>query len=541
MNRNGKIGIFFPAVVIFVPLSLLFYRWIPDDAYISFCYARNFAEGKGLVFITGEKVEGFSNLLWTLILGGLHRLGGDIVQTALFLSLGFAILSLLLILVQLRFAGRSAPDGEIEPRIIQTCFLLTPAFFLPLIFYATSGLETTAALCFLLTGSLLHLHAVQKKFPALLVASAYSFLLVSLLRPEGILFLLLNGIYIITNRRILPARSVVLSMLPFACFAGFMVIKSAYFGSLIPNTYFAKPGASIHYLAPLQRGFLYLVHFFLKSGYVLLLPFAFYRPRAPFPHYMWRYMWSIVIVQLAFIIFVGGDILRFDRFTLPFIPFLLALALLGTASALRNTTRSLRIFLTRTIVTCLVLICILNAVQIPVIAKKYCYHDWMHAQVHERIGLLLKEMLPEKSKVVTNEVGAVAYYSRLPVIDMIGLTNRTVAHCIYESYMKYGIGGSDWSVHEIARYLLSRQPACIILPAYQPLDLEQPDANKDRMHLLWYAILDSDTFAGNYRMVFMIKIHTLKYLYVFVRRDIVLQQPPPPQGNFARCMQIHYD
>ncbi|EMM79312.1 hypothetical protein LEP1GSC037_0026 [Leptospira interrogans str. 2006001854] len=36
-------------------------RWISDDAFISLRYAKNFADGKGLVFNEGEFVEGYTN------------------------------------------------------------------------------------------------------------------------------------------------------------------------------------------------------------------------------------------------------------------------------------------------------------------------------------------------------------------------------------------------------------------------------------------------------------------------------------------------
>lgn len=43
--------------------------WIVDDAGISFAYARNLAEGHGLVAQVGASpVEGFTNLLWTVLL-----------------------------------------------------------------------------------------------------------------------------------------------------------------------------------------------------------------------------------------------------------------------------------------------------------------------------------------------------------------------------------------------------------------------------------------------------------------------------------------
>ncbi|WP_146155974.1 ArnT family glycosyltransferase [Enhygromyxa salina] len=48
-----------------------------DDAYISYRYARNLAEGHGLVFNIGERVEGYTNFAWTLILAIGYRLGLD--------------------------------------------------------------------------------------------------------------------------------------------------------------------------------------------------------------------------------------------------------------------------------------------------------------------------------------------------------------------------------------------------------------------------------------------------------------------------------
>ena len=50
--------------------------WLVDDAAISFAYARNLVAGHGLVAQPGvEPVEGFTNLLWVLVLAVPMRLG----------------------------------------------------------------------------------------------------------------------------------------------------------------------------------------------------------------------------------------------------------------------------------------------------------------------------------------------------------------------------------------------------------------------------------------------------------------------------------
>src|SRR5215468_3827839 len=52
------------------------YWFLTDDGYISFRYARNLAHGHGLVFNPGhERVEGYTNLLWVLILAAGNLLG----------------------------------------------------------------------------------------------------------------------------------------------------------------------------------------------------------------------------------------------------------------------------------------------------------------------------------------------------------------------------------------------------------------------------------------------------------------------------------
>src|SRR5256714_11236242 len=62
------------ATAVLVPHALYF-DFVSDDAYISFRYARNLAEHGQLVFNLGERVEGYTNFLWTVLLAGLYKLG----------------------------------------------------------------------------------------------------------------------------------------------------------------------------------------------------------------------------------------------------------------------------------------------------------------------------------------------------------------------------------------------------------------------------------------------------------------------------------
>ena len=65
------------AGVVFVAQAWHYAPYLLDDAYISARYARNLAEGHGLVFNPGERVEGYTNLAWVVGAAGAIRLGAD--------------------------------------------------------------------------------------------------------------------------------------------------------------------------------------------------------------------------------------------------------------------------------------------------------------------------------------------------------------------------------------------------------------------------------------------------------------------------------
>ena len=49
------------------------YYFLSDDSFISFRYARHLAEGHGLVWNSGERIEGYTNFLWVLFMAGAMR------------------------------------------------------------------------------------------------------------------------------------------------------------------------------------------------------------------------------------------------------------------------------------------------------------------------------------------------------------------------------------------------------------------------------------------------------------------------------------
>lgn len=70
-----------PAILLYCYLvdTLNFYQ---DDAYISFRYVANYLNGDGLVFNTGELVEGYTNFAWIIYLIGCGLIGLNYIVAA---------------------------------------------------------------------------------------------------------------------------------------------------------------------------------------------------------------------------------------------------------------------------------------------------------------------------------------------------------------------------------------------------------------------------------------------------------------------------
>ena len=119
---------------------LLVHAWVYgfqcDDAFISFRYARNLAHGHGLVFNPGlERVEGYTNFLWVVLLATLDRFGIRPEWGANLLSLT-ATVALWACVVWSASRGARAAGA----------LALVPALFLAgtrsVAVWSTSGLET---------------------------------------------------------------------------------------------------------------------------------------------------------------------------------------------------------------------------------------------------------------------------------------------------------------------------------------------------------------------------------------------------------------
>ncbi len=114
-------------------------RLVLDDAFISFRYARNLVSGHGLVWNPGERVEGYTNFLWTLLMAVPEGLGLDTVQTTYGLGILLVVLTLWLTSRVAVAVSGSKPFALLTVALLGTNYTFSA--------YATGGLETQLLAC----------------------------------------------------------------------------------------------------------------------------------------------------------------------------------------------------------------------------------------------------------------------------------------------------------------------------------------------------------------------------------------------------------
>jgi arabinofuranosyltransferase len=143
-------GIAAAAVLVgFLWLTLVCSPFIIDDAFISFRYAENLARGHGLVFNPGERVEGYTNFLWVVMIAGVNMLGGDSL-------LWSKVLGVLANLATLVMVGLFALRWR--PRLVFPGLALLPVLLLVtnygFVLWGVGGLETPLFTCLATAGLL---------------------------------------------------------------------------------------------------------------------------------------------------------------------------------------------------------------------------------------------------------------------------------------------------------------------------------------------------------------------------------------------------
>lgn len=287
-----------------------------EDALICYRYAQNWVRGEGLVYSSGEYVEGYSNLLWTALLALLNWAGMSL-HTADNVLIFFSTASALIILrwVSLRAFG----DTWLArfPLFLYVCMTAVPISY-------GNGLEGSGVGM----AAMLMLAGAFALRPWVLTAGAVMLLL---LRPEGFAYAgwgmlwLLAGAYHDPVRR---RKALACAAVTAGAFVALTSFRLAYYGDYIPNTVRAKGGE--YNQTVLLAGVNYLFSYARCIGPVTLalaLVAAFVK--------QWRGLWllaaGLVGGNMAVVGANAGDWMGHFRLLTPFFALIAFLAAVGLA------------------------------------------------------------------------------------------------------------------------------------------------------------------------------------------------------------------
>ena len=463
MMRRVSVYPWIALTVLFLAIAYSYPESVADDAHISYRYAANFAAGEGLVFNPGERVEGYTNFLWTFILGIAIWVGANPIAVSQTLGVLAAVA---LIALTYRLAGERGAWGA----ILAAAFVATSP---ELALEAVQGLETTRFA--LLVGLTLTLRLREQIEPNATPWSGLAGGLAALCRPEGYLvFALLEAIGLLAGgrarlRQRLPAWGLFLVLaVPHLAF------RLAYYGDLFPNTFYAKVGSGGSQLA---RGLDYVrtfaVHHPALVGLAVLGSFAHWREgrRTATRTAM---LVALPITYLVYVVAVGGDFKPSARFILPVLLPMAVLAASGAALVARYW-RGAWVF-------AFAFALLDFGLSYPPVEKLAAWRAMRLTQ--QRIAAeTLAAHYPKETSMAIYNVGTIPWITGFKTIDMWGLTDAHIARRPVND-MGSGIAGHEKSdlfyvfqrrpdIHVPTLQFVTTRPVALEVPAYYPANFKR--------------------------------------------------------------------
>lgn len=250
MKRSDRaMFVLLGVLVVFAASRAIARAWTCDDAFISYRYADNLVRGAGLVFNPGERVEGYTNFLFTMSIAGGLAIGAEPRA----LSIGVGILSyfgVAAILALWSWRRRTRPTPWIP---------LGAALWLvqdDLHTWASGGLETTMFAALAL-GGFACIATLEQPARRHLLGAGVLLALAALTRPDGVVFAIVALAFVVWRHR----RDALAFAAPLVLIGGaYAAWKHAYYGRLLPTTFYAKSAGEGRW----EQGLVYIGLYFAK-------------------------------------------------------------------------------------------------------------------------------------------------------------------------------------------------------------------------------------------------------------------------------------
>ncbi len=463
------------SILVAALLARLWYgSFVIDDAYITFRYAQNLADGAGLVYNPdGRHILGTTTPLFTLWLSLLYRVGFSFEGASLWTSLlcDWVTIGLLYgIGRKLNLTGLGLAAGALVA--------LWPDY----ITYSNSGMETSLYIALLLGSFYLYL---RRDFGW----AGLTMGLMILTRPDALIMCaVLFGHYLLRERRIPWRMGLALLPLPliWSAFALF------YFGSPISQSLIAK--ASTVTETPTQSlvQLLIFLNQTIKPALTILAAIGIYaiirekRYAGVRLLLVWWVLYCVVFIS-------RGAFHFFPWYYTPLLPFYFLAALIGLASlsklfAINPRRELIQIAFIVLALLATGLLTILNFTNKQSLIEENLSRTGLYRDIALR--LLVPQVAPGE-QVAANEIGTLGYFCKCQMYDLAGLIT----------------------------------PEAVNRPELEALAATRPAFIVVYNNHLHPETLNSDWLKQNYETleVYDIKVFGQKELYVFRRRGLLLR------------------
>ena len=517
--------LFLAATLVSIVISLHFLPLVIDDALISYRYSERLLQGKGLTWNDGEFVEGYSNLLWVLLVaaGGLFQ--ANLISVGRILGLAANVATL----ASIPWAFARSPNASVSATLSGLLLIACSEAFA---FWGIGGMETALVCAILSWGLATAYHATADRLTRTEICASLLFSLLAITRPDGILLGFGVGFGEVIRHGVIRAtfrRAIGFVGLPLVFLGVQTAFRLAYYDSIVPNTASAKLAINSDRIL---AGISYVARGAMVNGAVLATMVAAgivlwkTSRREPFrqiaPFFMPGLVW------LAYICVIGGDWFPFERHWQPAL-ICFTFASSGILSMLRPVRPRMLALLAAAMLGLDV------AAQAAVNPYLVQFDKDKLARFYEQLRTELRRVDPSgaaereslskprkrsesleeyhseyftcaalsrllrtgfsvaQPRVAVNTAGCLPYFSELPALDMLGLTDFHIAHHRPPDM------GSGLLGHELGdgAYVLSRKPDLIVFCALGLIyDVSVPCFRSDR------EMEPLPDFSRYYRLVF---------------------------------------
>ncbi|MEX2144542.1 MAG: hypothetical protein WD740_08100 [Anaerolineales bacterium] len=424
-----------------------------DDAMISMQYARNLADGEGMVWNGGgERVEGFSNPLWVLYMALFHLFPIASSQVSLAVQVSGAVFLLANLLVVWAIARQS-----LKSFLAPLLAVFLTAFYFHLNNWSLQGMEVGLLALILSTSVWLALRswkmAAFSPWPYVLLAVG------TLVRIDMVVPLVVMTVFFAWKDPRLRRGHLIwgFGLLAFSL-VGQTTLRYWYYGEWLPNTYYLKI-VGIPLGDRLQRGFSVFLDFIWDSGWFLVvLPLLLLLLWPDIPTLL---LFGLLLGQVAYSIYVGGDAWEHkggaNRFIALAMP-LFFLLFVQSADKLRRLLTGLRPGGGWTSLVSQALLAAFVAASLfsfNVIKENDAFAKWATlkrpifvagTQRYATLGLLINKITDDQAQIAVVTAGNIIYFAERAGIDMLGKSDKVIARS-----QPHESGGSFDNVEEVFR------------------------------------------------------------------------------------------